>query len=151
MLKFWPYSDICQNGEVYLRTFFVWRPKWSERFFGIKTGGIYLHQFLKSDHNNDPHDHAWNYRTFILRGSYWDVSYEYWDKYGLHMNGSQLLKPGMTVKRPWSHTHLVILEDEKKPVWTLMFVGRVQREFNFWTDDGPVLWWKYLGFSAKPE
>jgi len=147
-LKIVPYSDIYQEGKLYLRTFFVWRPKWSERLFGIKTGGIYVHQFLRSD-REPPHDHSWNYRTFVLRGGYVD---EAWTLLGGHpwTRSDRILKPGMSVSRPAHHTHRVRLLDESKPAWTLMFVGTVKRDFYFYTDKGPVLWWKFLGYSSKP-
>lgn len=150
-LKLLPYSDIRQGGEVYLRTFFVWRPKWSEKLFGRKTGGIYVHQFLKSD-NEAPHDHSWPFTSIILRGGYHDISYRWDDKYGLESYGYEELKPGDVVTRKPSHIHNVVLKDENVPAWTLMFVGPVERDFCFYTNrDGPVLWWRHLGFKSKPD
>jgi hypothetical protein len=148
-LKILPYSDILQNGKLYLRTFFVWRPKWSERLFGFKTGGIYIHQFVRSD-IEPPHDHSWNFFTFILKGRYWDHRYIIDSDGKRQYLSCELMWPGKSAWRSKDHIHRVRLEDENVPVWTLMFVGPVEREFYFYTPEGPVLWWKFLGHSSKP-
>lgn len=151
----WSHCPFCLGGyrkKLYLRCFYIWRSRWTERLFGFKTGSIYLHQFLSSDNDPDPHDHSWWFCSILLKGSYRNEVWTTWAdgswrpiagmlRDGEHGTRVKLYRPELV--------HRVLLEDEK-PCWTLMITGRVKRDFHFYTKNGPVVWWKYLGFKEKP-
>lgn len=85
-----------------------------------------LHRWESSDDHRAFHDHAWNFWTFVLRGSYVDVS----DR------GKDVLRAGSLRYRPATHRHTVkILQPG---TWTLVLSGPVIRRWGFWV--GGKLW-----------
>lgn len=121
------------------------------RWFSIK-----IHKILLDDFDC-LHDHPWSFRTFILKGGYYehtpakqilkdkkgDVLY----KSSTGMNRKRLIKPFTTHYRPanWKHK-LEMLKDKKgnpKPCYTLVIAGRRKQKWGFWKKDGFVHWSMY--------
>jgi len=93
--------------------------------------GIYLHRFDTPDPRPTLHDHPWSFVSVVLRGGYSERrNYEDWSAVPIrHINA----KPATGLH--WiSRLHRV-------PTWTLMFVGRRQREWGYLDRDGT--WTRY--------
>lgn len=90
-------------------------------FFGYS---IRLHYWLRSDDKRYMHDHPWNFRTFVLKGYYYDVS----SKDEVEMNIRE--KVSFTAYRKANHKHYVKIP--KPGVITLLFCGRPHRKWGFW-------------------
>lgn len=122
---------------LYLRRWFLWE---------TKKGNLYLHRIVRSDDDKDPHDHPWNFKSWILWNGYFDLAYKVVQ--GLH---GKYLKctiektlPFHSYNRPSTHLHKVVLFS---PAWTLVWVGKYDREneWGFTLDDGTfVPYRKYL-------
>ena len=84
---------------------------------------IFIHKFLKSD-PDDLHDHPWGFRTFILKGGYWE-----------HTDSGKFWRaPGFTQSVGPNYKHRVEL-DAKTTCWTLFIPYRRVREWGFYRDD----------------
>lgn len=161
----------CDDGKItslYLRRFYVWRSAW----IGKNWGDLYIHKIARSDDDPDPHNHPWDFRTFVLKGGYTDESYSFTEtrtiscvpelatdwvgKRGRHPEHDDVVKAGDTRFRPWFHIHRVILPDEN-PAWTLVATSGYRSKANgdpswcFVTEDRKVPWREYLGLNAEDE
>lgn len=165
----WPHKDITKVVDgvkyVYLRRYYIWRSKWV-RWLGIRTGNIYLHFIIRPDDDPDPHDHPWDFTTFVLLGGYKNETW-FWNAMGkvsMHSNMVSLTFPVRVFAkkhRKAEHTHRVVLyENESKlaraifgvfrPAVTFVITSPVKRSWGFITKDkGFVNWWIYLG-SPEP-
>lgn len=136
--------------------------------FKSKYGCFYIHRFMRSD-SDDPHDHPWNFITYIVSGGYSEVFYDlnkpqehadwfwrggkrkfksFWTK---HIN---VRKPGSFAFRRATDIHQVVVdrpymmsEIEKAPLTACIMFSR-QRNWGFWPlkDRGSkfVDWRRYL-------
>lgn len=105
--------------------------------FRIPRFGIYLHQLLRSDYELALHDHPWPFISITLRGGYIEV-------HDQTIDGKQVFQPhtrGDILIRPAEWRHRFILDDNKPPTWTLVIVGRRQRNWGFFLKDG-WCWWR---------
>jgi hypothetical protein len=101
----------------------------------------------------DPHDHPWSFKGIVLKGGYIDERW-YWAKYRCYPPTEKKgirtgpiheeVRPGSVIWRDAEHIHRVILPFGQT-AWTLIFTKGYKRDWNFITEDGPVLWRKYLG------
>lgn len=68
--------DIIVNGDpnapIYLRRWFIYPRKPQDNKFEPR---IYLHRFFTGDNVRDLHDHPWAYQSIILKGGYWEHSF----------------------------------------------------------------------------
>jgi hypothetical protein len=155
---------------VYLRRFYLFRSKW----FGLNFGDVYLHHIVRSDDDPDPHDHPWGFLGFILKGGYLDQSYT-WEpatlshEQNVSIGGSffnpvvvageprfvatpgrrvgpswEKVRPLTFIRRAATHIHRVIVPTGET-AWTLIFTTGYCRDWNFITENGPVMWRRYLG------
>jgi hypothetical protein len=81
-----------------------------------------IHYFIRSDDSRYFHDHGWWFLTFILKGSYVDVS----------PNGRDELKVGSIRYRKATHKHYV--EVLQGGVWTFLITGKSSRNWGFWVN-----------------
>lgn len=84
-------------------------------FFAIR-----IHKWIAYDDDRHFHDHPWWYLTFILSGSYIDIS----------PAGEKLLKRGTLHFFPARHKHTVKIA--KSGCWTILLTGREFRQWGFW-------------------
>lgn len=157
--KHYDIKKVIDGQEVvYLRRFFIWRPKDKS-----KGGSVFLHHIINSDDDPDPHDHPFDFTSLILWGGYSDERWWWWDMSGCKTwDGKDLpshrfgpiydnVRPLSVVHRKAEHIHRVRLHTdfycEPKSAWTLVFTGPYRREWNFVTKLGFVHWRKYMGFS----
>lgn len=80
-----------------------------------------LHHWLAPDDARAFHDHPWGFVTFVLRGSYTDVSPGVVD----HLNAFAVRV------RHAQHQHTVH-PDPVKGAWTLVITGPIVRDWGFW-------------------
>ena len=92
-------------------------------FFGF---AIRVHRWIRSDDKRYMHTHPWWFVTFILRGSYTDVSM----KDGETIR--QRLKRFNIKYRPANHLHYV--EVPKSGCLTILFTGRPLNKWGFWVN-----------------
>lgn len=85
--------------------------------FGIFS--IRLHKWLSSDDQRYYHNHAWWFITFILSGSYLDIT----------ENGEELLTFGAIRFRKAEHSHKVKIL--KSPTWTILLTGPSVNKWGF--------------------
>lgn len=169
------YDRICDNcaGQsvdhphtvVYLRRFYVWRSSW----IGMNFGDLYIHKIYRSDDDPDPHDHPWDFRTWVLTGSYtnetwaWEPFPKVWGEGpGMRVRlawADEKLGPGSTRFRKRKHIHRVRLTDDK-PAWTLIWTtgyhrvvrkGKAYADWYFITETGPVFWRDYLRLTDEAK
>lgn len=120
------------------------------KFFSIK-----YHQILQSDEACS-HDHPWPFITIILSGGYFEWTPKSQKENGeiissrLDVRGEvEVLRyhaAGSIMYRPARWIHKVELKlDGKKlvPAKTLVFTGRVVRDWGFFTEGGWIHWKKY--------
>jgi hypothetical protein len=96
--------------------------RWVFIFFGYS---IRVHKWIRSDDKRYMHSHSWDFRTFVLRGNYIDVS----------------LKNGVIVKEIVSKTafrkasHLHYVEVPKEGCLTILFCSKPYQKWGFWVND----------------
>lgn len=93
--------------------------RWVFVFFGYS---IRLHLWYRSDDKRAFHDHSWNFRTFVLRGHYYDVS----EKDGIKVR--ELVN--RTAYRKANHAHYVEVPDTG--ALTILFCSKPYRKWGFW-------------------
>lgn len=81
-----------------------------------------IHHFLRSDDKRHFHDHGWWFLTFVLKGSYVDVS----------PDGRDALSFGSIRYRKATHMHYV--EVPPTGVWTFLITGPAHRNWGFWVN-----------------
>lgn len=121
---FWQKFEIRKPGEaVYLRRWYViMTPWWS----------IYLHHILSPDPDRDPHDHPWDFGSFVLSGGYQEYApegcYSY-SRWSWH-----------TKKATDLHRITHVCPNTR----TLVFTGPRKREWGFLRNGRWIPWREYL-------
>lgn len=93
-------------------------------FFGFS---IRIHKWLRSDDKRHMHTHPWWFMTFVLKGSYTDVS----------------MKDGVTVKdevkrfsmRYRAANHLHYVDVPKEGCISILITGRPKNKWGFWVNN----------------
>lgn len=109
------HSNIVVEGRTYLGRWMLY----------VGNRSVRLHHFYKGDDARAPHDHPWPFWTLPLCSGYLE---ETPDEFGE-------LKPewvrGWRLNyRPSSYQHIV--NNPKRPFWTLVFTGGKERSRGFW-------------------
>lgn len=131
--------------------------------FKSKYGCIYIHRFMRSD-ADDPHDHPWNFYTYVMSGNYAEVFY---DKSKPIDNGNEFESlwtkvvnkraSGSLAYRRATDIHQVVvdkprnLDEMEYAPFTICFIGPRIRDWGFWSKDGKDFtdWRKYLNISPN--
>ena len=106
-----------------------------------------FHRWFRSDDKRFMHNHPWYFWTFVLKGSYTDVS-------GSMENPiRQIMKAGTLKFRPANHTHYA--DVPKGGAWTLLFTGRKKQKWGFFIKPGqffrPLRYFHTFGHPACDE
>lgn len=131
-MKWADIPDARDINRVYLRRLRVLQ---TPRF------AIYLHFIYLPDEDRDPHDHPFNFWSFVVRGGYserlwrigsipkpWQARTKTWRAGSLHRMGID-------------QSHMI---DSLLPgTITLVLAGRKQKDWGFWTQHGYVSWRDY--------
>lgn len=121
--------DRNDPSKTYLRRLRIVRTPWF---------ALYLHFIFLPDNDRDPHDHPWNFASFVIRGGYTERLY---DRLGI---GDDDLKekPMLIGERRHGRFsfHRVLLHNYHKIVnvepglVTLVFIGPEKKEWGFWDE-----------------
>lgn len=169
------HKDVCQTGAdgkkvLYLRRYYLPWPL-RNRWFGV-----FIHHIVRSDDDlhgrSDPHDHPWAFMTMVLSGFYFD---ERWKVRNgeVGFKGYQRMRRFFPYFRSKDHIHRVMLPHDVlwrsgasltegtvhwiktgkdvRSAWTLFVRGRRTRTWGFWTSDGFVPWYEYLGVPKPAD
>jgi hypothetical protein len=140
---FFEHEDIVKPGKgLYLRRFYVRRNT-------AEHGGLYVHHIYRSDDDRDPHDHPFRFRSLVLKGGYWEEEWRAAPGIWPWMPSKRWYGPGRVLTRPATWLHRLRLPTGKT-CWTLVAIGRREREWGFATKDGwvPSSAYKDKGESA---
>lgn len=148
---------------VYLVRYIVWK---SKRF-----GCLYIHRFMRSD-ADDPHDHPWNFFTYVISGGY---NEHYFDRNKPQDDGTNITlywtecinrrTPGSLAYRRATDIHKVVVDEEiemfldemddeklSRTPLTICLMGPRLRQWGFWPNkfkgSNFVDWRKYLGITV---
>lgn len=129
----WRWHDIpsqINKGQVYLRRLRVINTPWF---------GVMVHWINEPDTGRWPHDHPWNFYSWVLRGAVYEELYPNWRHY---TTGAP---PLQRVRRRWSvscmrirEAHRIVLVPDG--TMTLVITGKRQRKFCFWTPQHKISW-----------
>lgn len=98
--------------------------RWTFLFFNFS---IRIHHWMRSDDTRFFHDHACDFFSLILKGSYKNVTPQ----------GVKEVKAGsIWFSKAEKRHHLVI---PKKGAWTILFCGRPYRKWGFWIKENKKL------------
>jgi hypothetical protein len=120
---------ISKDGLVHFRRWRILATPWFN---------IYIHNILRSDEEAHPHDHPWNFLSFILKGGYTEAWLPFYEDVA-YRNGVPLLnstrKPGTVVYHDAKDFHkLTLLKDS---AWTLVFTfGKRRPTWGYQTEQG---------------
>lgn len=97
-----------------------------------------IHHFIRSDDSRYLHSHPWWFLTFVLKGSYVDVSSE----------GRDQLTKGSIRFRKAKHLHYV--EVPKDGVWTFLITGPPKNKWGFLVKNKIIRPLKYFHQFGHP-
>jgi hypothetical protein len=98
--------------------------------------GLYLHQFVRSDHDRALHDHPWPFLAWILKGGYWEVHDQTTDRSEVKMWRA----PGQLLVRSAEWRHRIELRPGTTS-WSLVVVFPRERRWGFYPSTG-WCWWR---------
>lgn len=133
---------------------------------------MYIHRFMRSD-SDVPHDHPWNFFTYVISGGYKELFYEkkaevgYKDDLGNGKTPATEFKslwrprwierlPGSIAYRRATDVHQVVVDKNRnmdeidEAPFTVCLIGPRIREWGFWADSSTWIdWRKYLNISPN--
>ena len=95
---------------------------------------VYLHHILRSDEDDELHDHPWSFVSVILWSGYIEV---------LPGDVVRRMRAWDVVRHPARDAHRLILD---RPAWTLVFVTGRKRTWGFHAKQG---WMSYTDFLDR--
>lgn len=134
MLSWLDVRSRAHPDEVYLRRLRVVNTPWFS---------VYLHWIYDEDRDRFPHDHPWNFCSFIVRGGYVEELYDSpgadavrlrWRRWSWH-------------RMPLGKAHRIV--DITGPLLTLVVTGRREQVWGFWTPRGKLPYSDYV--KAYPD
>lgn len=120
---------ISKDGLVHFRRWRILATPWFN---------IYIHNILRSDEEAHPHDHPWNFLSFILKGGYSEEWLPFYEDTAF-ASGEPMIKsvrrPGTFVYHDAKDFHKLTLL--KNSAWTLVFTfGKRRPTWGFQTEQG---------------
>lgn len=146
-----------KNKDIYLVRYILFKSKYC---------CIYIHRFLRSD-SDTPHDHPWNFFTYVVSGGYKEVFYDknkpiikektrlvggYMEDHEITIRSFKALctktvnerKAGSIAYRRATDIHQVVvdktrkLKDIEQAPLTICLMGPRIREWGFWNKEGTI-------------
>lgn len=127
------------NNDPYLHRYYVFLKDRDEKF----PCNVFVHHFVKSDDENNLHDHPWDYITCILSGGYWEHMFVDSSTLGSVSGGENSGKslarfwrnPGHIQYKSKDHLHRVQLPCDSKATqsntWTLFVPLKREKSWGF--------------------
>lgn len=97
-------------------------------------GKVYLHKFVGDDWSRDLHDHPKRFVSIGVFGSYVEET----------PSGDQRYRAPWIRSFPATHQHRIRMTHPGKTCWTLVFVGKLQRDWGFWHEGQWHQWKSYV-------
>jgi len=113
-----PDQILSEYATEYMRRWFLEKDR--------TEGSVYIHRILRSDYDEELHDHPGDNMSILLEGTMTEQ----------REDGHHPLSPGSVVLRRAEERHRLLLET---PVTTLWIMGERIREWGFWTGDGEFM------------
>lgn len=126
---------VSKEGVVHFRRY---------RILSLPFFNIYIHHILKSDQDRHMHDHPWNFRSFLLKGSYREevrypprflVLHSYWHQAG------DVIKHD---RRDVHHIDLVT-----PSVWSLVITTGKEHDWGYHTSQGWIQHEEYRNLKRE--
>lgn len=131
--------DIGRRGDVYLT-------RWD--LFGSRHCSdrpkLFLHLFHRGDYEAALHNHPWDFWSLILAGGYWEWTYWYTTRDGVHRNERKWHGPLSLLVRHAGWRHRVELPPGRR-CWTLVWAGPKVQSWGFFCASGFVGWRTFIG------
>jgi len=108
---------VAKTGEVHFRRYRLLETPWLR---------FYIHQILISDYDYHFHDHPWNFKSFLLRGSYREDCTYHPSHFATH---SRQYDAGQTVTHDGRDSHKIALRTSE--VWTFVVAWGRRREWGY--------------------
>lgn len=106
--------------------------------FNFKLFSIRIHHWIRSDDKRAFHSHPWNFITFVIKGSYIDVTPE----------GKETLKFGSIRYRKNHHMHYV--DVPKTGCWSILLTGNPNFKWGFLVNNKFIRKDKYFKKYGHP-
>lgn len=133
---FMRWTDIPDRNDptkTYLRRLRIVQTPWF---------ALYLHFIFLPDDDRDPHDHPWNFGSFVIRGGYSERLYDLGGEFGgVRLLGEKRHGRLSVHRMKMDKAHRIT--NIEPGLATLVFIGPRKRDWGFWTEDGFVRWQKY--------
>lgn len=114
---------------------------------------LLVHKLCRSDSDRECHDHPRRFVSLVLRQGYMEQIER--PEPGQHPEMPTTLlqwnRPGKLLFRRAEHRHRVILLDQTKPAWTLVYMGPKRREWGFWRDGIWIHWERFVAVRCKEQ
>ena len=138
------YPIMSRNGQwLYMNRWWLFNAYGKNQDGSVKPArfswlpSIRVHHICLPDDDKHEHDHPWNARSIILRGSYIEERYT-------HGREPRIVKKGDTYSLQAGQFHR-IASVSKGGVYTLFFTLEFVEEWGFAVDGKKVMWKTYLG------
>lgn len=130
---FWKWADIpssVNKGQVYLRRLRIINTPWRS---------VIVHWINEPDTGRHPHDHPWNFWSFVVRGGYLEEVWPTERHFDLSISPLQYTLHRWSLhKMGLSAAHRIVVIQPNTV--TLIVTGKRQRRFRFWTPEGKIPW-----------
>lgn len=141
-----PYTDIYNNGVLYMRRGWVFNPYqlgekkgWWNKFMADMPSAR-VHHIVKEDDARDHHDHPWEARTYIIHGWYGETRLED----GRDVWHIRLAGDTAAIRFGEYHT---INQVSEGGAYTLFVTWKYRGTWGFLVDGQKVPYRKYLGLG----
>jgi hypothetical protein len=149
-----PYFHItsADGQDVYMERYWLFNPYPPKsdgvgRRWGNWLPSIRIHRIMREDQDRHMHDHPWNARTFILRGSYREARPRA-DNCPAGPGEYRITRlAGETASLKFGEYHRIIAVP-REGVWTMFVTGRKRGTWGFLVDGVKIQWRTYLGIDA---
>lgn len=129
-------DEALPDGQRHNSVRFKWLPS------------IRIHHILREDAARDMHDHPWDARTIILKGSYVEerLAY-YWEEMGALWGTINNRYPGDTATLKFGEYHNITSVSEGG-VWTLFFTWKYMGTWGFFVNGRKIPHREYVNGGA---
>jgi hypothetical protein len=103
-----------KEGKLHFRRWEILKTRWFS---------IYIHGIYEADQDKHLHNHPWDYKSIVLKGSYIEET----------LTGNNVMRPLKMVTRDGKDYHK-IKELKSKSVYTLFIVSPVKRIWGYLVD-----------------
>ncbi len=132
LLAWWPRKRVYTKGELYFTRFYLT----PSSIFGWRLPRrVFLHCIYRKDTDRYPHDHPFDFWTWVVRGGYLEAVYLKGREIGRRAVGAFADGGHRLLWRHHTHTHKILALAGDRPVWTLVVATPLDVPWGFWTEN----------------